>query len=309
MKFRTILKPLDHKGLINYQSKITMLGSCFVENIGERLNNHQFDLNINPFGIVFNPKAIADQISRKAVENRHFIEKGDKVVSLDFHSKYNAKSADELESKIRNDFEKLENRIVDSNILVLTFGTAWVYKYSKSNNIISNCQKVDGTLFEKQLLDLAELKDVYKALINDLLEKNPSLKIVLTVSPVRHLKDGLIENNRSKAILLSLCGFLELEFPKNVIYYPSYELVMDDLRDYRFFNKDLLHPNEMAIDYIYDHFQNSFMDDRCIKTLQAVNKYNQLKAHKNLQGTELDSKKREGDLDEMQAEIDKLKLS
>ena len=308
MKFRTSVPVLNHKGLVDYQTKITLVGSCFVNNVGQRLNDHQFNTVINPFGIVFNPFSINNQLNGTHYQE-HFIEASERTVSLDFHSKYHGDSVDHFEKKIKSDVISFQQRLSETNILILTFGTAWVYEYIATQQIIANCQKLPSLKFEKKILALDSLTKMYQQTFTDLISINPGLRIVLTVSPVRHLKDGLVQNNRSKAVLLSLCQFLESNFSKHVVYYPSYELVIDDLRDYRFYEKDLLHPNEMAIDYIYDHFKESFMSNACLKTVELVEKYYQFKRHQPLQPSSSEIQKRIEKLTELEEKIKSAKLA
>ncbi|MDX1350405.1 MAG: GSCFA domain-containing protein [Putridiphycobacter sp.] len=309
MKFRTEIALLKHTNLLNYASKITLLGSCFATHIGNRLQANQFDTVLNPFGIVFNPHSLLQQLNCYEVNTNHLLPARQKVLSLDFHSKYNGNTEEAFVSKISNDSAKLQRRLNETDVLFLTFGTAWVYEYLETGKIIANCQKLPSSKFAKKMLKLDDLVELYKVFLSKLLSVNPKVKIVLTVSPVRHIKDGLVENNRSKAVLQLLCNALESLFPKAVIYYPSYELVLDDLRDYRFFEKDLLHPNQMAVDYIFEHFSASFMSERTKKIMLSIQKYNRLAAHKDLLSTPAEIAEREAKLDFLKAEIQRLKLS
>ncbi|MFK8036864.1 MAG: GSCFA domain-containing protein [Crocinitomicaceae bacterium] len=309
MKFRTEVKPLINENLISHQSKILLFGSCFAENIGDKLLKSDFDVKINPFGIAFNPMSILKQINGSPVEINHMIGAGDNVMSFDYHSKYNGKTIADFEAKISKDQKIVKREIESADIVGFTFGTAWTYLLKQTNQTIANCQKQPASLFTKQLLNIDSILEQYTLFIQELLLSNPNVKIILTVSPVRHLKDGLIENNRSKAILLLLCQNLANLFKENVIYYPSYEIVMDDLRDYRFFEKDLLHPNEMAIDYIYTHFQNSFFSENTKTINVMIDKYNRLLNHKNINSSKNNLKENKTKLKELQNRIVALKLS
>lgn len=309
MKFRTIIKPLNYSNLINHQSKVLMFGSCFAESIGKKMVGHDFNIKVNPFGIAFNPVSILQQVSDTVIEKKHFVAKDNHVVSLDYHSKYNSETVHCFENKILKDQQLIKSEIQSANILSFTFGTAWVYQFEATQRIVANCQKQPSNLFSKQLLDLDIIVKAYSSFIEGVIVENPNIKIVLTVSPVRHLKDGLIENNRSKAILLLLCQRLSECFEKHVIYYPSYEIVLDDLRDYRFFSKDLLHPNEMAVDYIYEHFQNTFFSSQTITLNSIIGKYNRLLAHKPLNPSDSEKAVRSRKLVEFEKEINQLKLS
>jgi hypothetical protein len=283
MIFRTELKIPESDYKINHQSKLMAIGSCFVENIGNRLKEFKFNIYVNPFGIIFNPYSIAKILSNTINDelnfNTQFIERNNSFYSYDFHSKFNASSANELLDKIKSTNKKTSQSLINTNVLMLTFGTAWIYKHISSNQIVANCHKIPQKEFNKSLLDLDELKILYQKIFAVLLSQNYNLKIVLTVSPVRHLKDGFIENNQSKSILLLLCKFLADTFPKHVVYFPSYELVMDDLRDYRFYNSDMIHPTQQAVEYIFEKFSHTYFEEITLKSLTKINQLNQLKAH------------------------------
>jgi len=309
VKFRTEIPKIEVDFDINFRSKITMLGSCFTENIGNLLIDNQFDVAVNPFNIVFNPVSISQQLTQKNNNRNHFVSQNGKVFSLDCHSKFNGDSIVDLEQKISESNLAVQKRMNETDVLILTFGTAWVYKFNTTGLFIGNCQKQPSDQFTKTLLKSSNLEQIYNDLFSLLLSNNPNLKIIVTVSPVRHLKDGLVENNRSKAILLSLCQFLESKFANSVMYYPSYEIVLDDLRDYRFYKNDLLHPNDTAVQYIYEHFKHTFFNDNTTKVLEKISKYNKLKRHKDLHSSPEDIEKRQVQLDVLRHEIDVLKLS
>jgi hypothetical protein len=289
MEFRTELKIPESNFKINHQTKLMAIGSCFVENIGNRLKEYKFNINFNPYGIIFNPHSIAKILSNTINDelnfNTQFVEQNNFFYSYDFHSKFNGTSANELVDKIISTNKKTSQSLLKADVLMLTFGTAWIYKHIPSNQIVANCHKVPQKEFNKSLLDLDELKILYQSIFKSLLSQHSNLKIILTVSPVRHLKDGLIENNQSKSILLLLCKFLADAFPNHVIYFPSYELVMDDLRDYRFFNSDMLHPNQQAIDYIFEKFSHTYFEKTTLKLLSKIKQLNQLKGHVFLNAT------------------------
>ncbi len=279
MKFRTELNILPSTFKINHQSKIMAMGSCFVDNVGNRLKDLKFKIDINPFGIIFNPYSIAKLLDEHSEFNTDFVERDGTFYGFDFHSKFNAKSKKALLTKINSTNKKTSQSLLNANVLMLTFGTAWVYQQKTSTQVVSNCHKVPQQHFIKRLLNLEHLKKTYTTLFKNILSSNSTLKIVLTVSPVRHLKDGFIENNQSKAVLLLLCRYLADEFPNQVIYFPAYEIVMDDLRDYRFYKQDLIHPNRQAIDYIFEKFSATFFDKETIDVLPKIMQLNALKQH------------------------------
>ena len=279
MKFRTSISPLKHQGLVSHQTKLISLGSCFAVNIGEQLKTSGFSVTINPFGILFNPLSLLKVLKGKSLVDDHLLTRDNSVMSYDFHSKFKASTNQDFKIKYQDTMMGVQKALKNNDILMLTFGTAWTYQLKSTGQVIAICQKQDSQLFTKEILDLEALKVAYSATFKAIFANNKDLSIVLTVSPVRHLKDGVIENNQSKAMLLLLCQHLAGTFPGQVIYYPSYELVMDDLRDYRFYKSDLIHPNEMAVDYIYEHFMASFCTAETISNTKYFNQYAKLKQH------------------------------
>jgi len=307
MKFRTEIQIPKSDFTISHSSKIMAMGSCFVENIGQKLDNLRFDIDINPFGIIFNPYSIA-KIIKNAINNElnyntNFVERHQQLYCYDFHSKFNATSTNEFLDNIKSTNKKTNQSLLMSDALMLTFGTAWIYKHKTSNQIVANCHKIPQSEFEKSMLDLEELKSIYFHLFTDFFEKNSSLKIILTVSPVRHLKDGFVENNQSKSVLLLLCQYLSNSFPKQVFYFPSYEIVMDDLRNYRFYNSDLIHPNQQAVDYIFEKFSATFFEDNTLNILPKLIKLNQLKAHRFLNASDADKLNHQTKIDDLENEL------
>ena len=304
MKFRTEIEPLPHHGAIDYQSDMVSIGSCFAENIGDRLLNHQFKIKVNPFGILFNPISILNILNNAQLNENHLVKVSSGMVSYDFHSKFRAGSESEFKQQHAEAQSTFSKSIQSANILMITFGTAWVYRLKSTNKIVANCQKQAASLFEKELLDLEYLKNEYHICFDHLIKENTQLKIILTVSPVRHIKDGIVGNSRSKAVLMLLSQYLAETFADHVIYYPSYEILMDDLRDYRFYDKDLIHPNEVAVDYIYDHFQSSFLTDQTKSQIKSVDQYNRLLKHEFLYATEAEKQAHQTKIDELKLRID-----
>lgn len=284
MKFRTEINVVKSELDITHASKILAIGSCFVENVGKLLSDYQFNICVNPFGIIFNPysisKILQNALNPTANYNLDFVERQQTFYAYDFHSKFNATSQTALLQKINSTHKKTSQSLLNADILMLTFGTAWIYKHKTLNQVVANCHKVPQQHFSKELLDLDDLKQIYFNLFKNILDNNKLLKIILTVSPVRHLKDGFIENNQSKSILLLLCDYLVKMFPNQVIYFPAYEIIMDDLRDYRFYNADLVHPNGQAIDYIFEKFSACFFNDKTLSILPKIKQLNQLKQHR-----------------------------
>jgi len=288
MKFRTELKITDEKReLISHKDKIMSIGSCFASNVQRYLTDRDFTLAANSFGILFNPVSIAKRI-RNAINNtidkNLFVERDGLWYHYDYHSITVGDSKAELVQFIEANQKEFAQELATTSRLIITLGTAWVYRLISADEIVANCHKIPQKEFKKERLDLEELKTTYIALFNDLKQRNPNLEIIVTVSPVRHIKNGLHQNNISKSILLLLTDFLDQNF-EYVHYFPAYELVMDDLRDYRFYKADLIHPNEQAVDYVFDYFQEIYFSDKTKEIADLAKKHSLLIAHKPMHPT------------------------
>ena len=255
MILRTEITPEKFNFEINHSANILTIGSCFSDVIGEFLCQNKFKVCNNPFGTVYNLKSISDllQISLglKNVNRDWVIERDGVFFHHSFHSDLFDFSKDRLLTRIEEESQRVGEFIRVADVIVITLGTSWVYE--DSGTVVSNCHKVPASKFTKRLLNYEEQQVILKDLVEMLQKINPVIKIILTVSPVRHIKDGMAENSVSKAILRMLCDFVIQEF-RQVFYFPSYEIMIDDLRDYRFYKPDLIHPNEVAEKHIIDLF-------------------------------------------------------
>lgn len=268
---------------IGYDSHIMMLGSCFVENIGKRLEYFRFKTDVNPCGIVYNPVSVANVI-KLLLDGRYFegpdlLENNGKWVSLYHHGCF---SATEREECLRNINERLEYSAAElrnTNVLVITFGTSWVYRFRENGVIVSNCHKFSASAFERFRLTVEDIVTEYTWLIEQLQQMNPALRILFTVSPIRHWKDGAHGNQVSKAVLLLAVDELVSRF-ENVSYFPSYEIVMDELRDYRFYADDMLHISDVAVGYIWEKFCELYMRKDSIDLMKRIDKLNKCRMHK-----------------------------
>lgn len=258
MKFRTELNIPASSFPINHQDKIMSIGSCFSENIGAKLAYYKYNIKINPFGILFNPisieKALSFILQDEAPNEQHFVQ-NELWHSLDFHSQIAALSPNHLLDKLYQIKENTKEHIKSSSFIFITLGTAFVYKYKNTNQYVANCQKISSEHFQKELLPINEIISSLKNIISLIQKETKVKKIIFSISPVRHIKDGIIENNLSKAHLISA---LHAVTNDAVLYFPAYEFLMDDLRDYRFYENDLLHPNSQAIEYIWNKFSASY---------------------------------------------------
>ena len=262
MKLTTPIKRSRQNPPINYSSKVLLLGSCFAQNMGAKLEYYKFQQCTNPFGILFHPVAIEKLITR-AVNHTWFTSKDVFLQNEQWHcflahSKLSNTSEEDLISALNSALEKLRFSLLEASHVVFTFGSAWVYKHLEKDTIVANCHKVPQKEFVKQLLSPDDVSDVLLGIETKLRTINPTCSIINTVSPVRHIKDGLIENSRSKAHLIA--GVQEIVSPDKFNYYfPSYEIMMDELRDYRYYKEDLIHPNQTAIAIIWNAFTGSWI--------------------------------------------------
>lgn len=249
---------------ISYDDKILFLGSCFSKNIGERFQQVLFDVNINPFGIIFNPISIFKLLDR-AIEKQYYTKDdwiffNEKWINLELHSDLSFFDLDEAISYSNKIIDQTHLYLKKTNFLFLTMGTAWAYKFTERNTLVANCHKIPQAKFEKQLLSVSEITSYSKKIIAKLHKINKHLLIIFTISPVRHLSDGAHNNNISKSVLF--LAIKELTLLEKNQYFPSYEIIMDELRDYRFFGKDLVHPNEFAIDYVWEKIYEKWISTK-----------------------------------------------
>jgi hypothetical protein len=256
------IKPTEEK--IHPHDRITSIGSCFADHIGNRFEEMKMDILSNPFGIIYNPisqmKLIKAALNDEELDENHIIENRDIYNHLDAHSIFGKKNLIELKEGIREATIKFKEYLETSKVLILTFGTAWVYRYEKTQQIIANCHKLPAQNFEKELLELEDIVKEVSETLQFLKKKNPDLRIILTVSPVRHIKDGIPENMLSKSILRLATNKIKKAIEKTY-YFPAFELMMDDLRDYRFYAEDMIHPNNMARNFIWQRFRETFFSE------------------------------------------------
>jgi len=249
-----------HPKPISHGDKILSLGSCFAESMGERMRQSKIDILINPFGTLFHPIPIC-QLLEAALEEKHlpenmFLKRDGLHFHYWTHSKVVGHSFEELREKLTGEQLLIKKFLIKSDYLILTLGTAWLYELSDTSKAVANCHKQPGKLFSKRLTGIEEMSNYLKKVISLLSGLNPNLEIILTVSPVRHIKDGIPENQLSKSLLRVLCGEFERQFG-HIHYFPSYEIMVDELRDYRFYKPDLIHPTEQAEEYIWEKWKIS----------------------------------------------------
>lgn len=282
MEFRTEIKLPKSDLQLSHDDSIFLQGSCFSENIGELFHNHKFNTLINPLGIAYNPISIHNLFFKF---NRLNWERNAQEVyfNYNFHSDLNGLSTESCNDRYHRLIEKSSSFLKESSTLFITYGTAWVYELISNEQIVNNCHKQSSQLFKKRLLEVKEIVHSFEEMIKRLEnEYQKKFNLVLTVSPVRHLKNGFHENQLSKSILLLAVKEICQKF-SNCYYFPSYELVLDDLRDYRFFKKDRIHPNELAIEYIWEKLTSTYFSSETVALNEQIAKLQRSIAHKPFQ--------------------------
>ncbi|MFD1094970.1 GSCFA domain-containing protein [Salegentibacter chungangensis] len=283
MEFRTKVPISEQEPKMDYRSKIFLTGSCFVENIGKKLDYYQFQSLQNPLGILFHPFAI-ENLFQKLASNYEY---GDEDVffhnerwhCFDAHSSLSSKSGKDLVEKLNSRLEETRNFLKEASHVVITLGTSWYYHHLESETDVANCHKLPQKNFRKALADPEEVKLSVESSLHRLKELAPGAKVIFTISPIRHLKDGFTENQWGKSNLITAIQ-KEVSYNSEVAYFPSYEIVMDELRDYRFFSEDMIHPNNIAISYIWENFVKAWMSGSAMATMREIEGVQRDLAHK-----------------------------
>lgn len=292
MRFQLDLR-YDSTEKISYQQHIFLAGSCFAESIGERFSAARFHTVINPSGILYNPHSIAFSL-RNILEEKQYAEHellsyNDLWHSLHHHGCFSSKNKSQTLGEINALISSAHDALKKTGWLIITFGSAFAWKYKASGDIVANCHKLPGTEFEKMFLSADLIVEEWTSLLTLIRKFNPQLKIMFTVSPVRYIRDGLMENSLSKASLITaiheLCG------RHNTLYFPAYEYVTDVLRDYRFYKEDMVHPTKQAVDFVWEKFTEQVFDRETKQILAEVEKFNSLSSHIPLHDAEIHEKK------------------
>jgi hypothetical protein len=276
-------KPISHR------DRLLLIGSCFTENIGEKLERSKFSVLQNPNGILFNPVSVAEALT-DYIETRRFtaedlFQLNDIWHSWKHHSRFSGVLKEEALQKINSSIQTAHDFLKQSNYLMITLGSAWVYQLTeraaqaKPGAIAANNHKAPADWFRRKLMTVEDVLRVLDNVMHRLFLFNPSLQIIFTISPVRHLREGVVENNRSKAVLIQAVHHLVDKFEK-LYYFPAYELLIDDLRDYRFYAEDLVHPNYQATQYVWEKFLEACMDAPTRKLMEEINTINLAYQHK-----------------------------
>lgn len=271
---------------ISYATRQMILGSCFAENIGKRLVACKFPVLLNPFGILYNPLSIAVAL-RRIAGGEHFTEESPELVfhgerwhSMLHHGDFSRRDRDDVLSAVNGSIEQARAFLSGLDLLTLTFGTAYVYRRKSDNMLVGNCHKIPGGEFTRSLLTVDEVVASTARAFEDVRRLSPAAKLLLTVSPIRHIRDGAHGNQVSKAVLLLAVEELKRCFPGKVFYFPAYEIVLDELRDYRFYAEDMIHPSDAAVGYIWDCFKASYFSDSTNRLAAQVDDIMRALAHR-----------------------------
>jgi hypothetical protein len=286
MQFRTQIPIPKSNYPLDYNSKIVSLGSCFAVNMAEKLDYFKFQNSCNPVGILFHPTAI-EKLIDFAVSGKQFTENdiffhNERWHCFDVHSDLSNSNKEELINNLNTIIKSTNQQITESTHFVITYGTSWVYRNIESDSIVANCHKVPQKQFMKELLSVEEIEESIANTIKLIHSVNTNCNIIFTVSPVRHIKDGFVENQVSKANLISAL-YSALQVPLSGAegaYFPSYEIMMDELRDYRFYAEDMLHPNQVAIDYIWKRFKETTISETVFAVMDEVENIQKSLSHK-----------------------------
>ena len=288
MQFRSEFTPKPFPVKIKITDKLLLVGSCFTEQIGKKLAGHKFTTLENPNGILFNPISIAKAIKtyteeKKTSENDLFYH-NELWASKEHHTRFSDPDKQQALEKINTELQAASTFIKTADWILITLGSAFVYEWkditatNNYENVAANCHKIPTDKFNRRLLNSSEIVTILKAMQNQVWAINPSAKFIFTISPVRHLREGFIENNRSKAALIQAVH--EITSDTNGFYFPAYELVIDDLRDYRFFAEDLAHPNYAATNYVWEKFVPAVIDEASQQLMKEINEVNIAVNHK-----------------------------
>ena len=281
--FRTSLQSKPSSQRMSLSDRILTIGSCFSDAIGSQLVHNKIKCKANPFGVIYNPasihKAVQYSILNEPVPEDTFLRRDDVFFNYDFHSQFASMNLSHLQDQLKEIISGTHTFMRDANWLIITYGTAWVYERNETTSIVANCHKMPQNMFTKSLMNPEKVRDSFGSMYHELKSINSDLNILLTVSPVRHVKDTLELNSVSKSILRVACYALSQEY-RDVYYFPAYEIMMDDLRDYRFYKADMIHPTQVAEQYIWEKFAAQYFDEALTAFLEKWKEIQSGLAHK-----------------------------
>lgn len=294
MEFHLAFNPRPLPEKINHRDRLLLIGSCFTENIGAKLKQLKFSVLENPNGILFNPisivRSVQSYIDQKVYNAADLFFQNECWNSWEHHSRFSAVDQNEALAMINASQVAAHHFLKTANWIMITAGSAFVYELQESRTVVANCHKVPTDKFNKKLLAIEEVKKAFTQMLDRLFGLNPGVKVIFTISPVRHLRDGFVENNRSKATLIHAIHQL-VDNDDRLFYFPAYELVIDDLRDYRFYAEDMVHPNYAATNYVWEKFVNTCIDAPSQSLMKEINTINAARSHKAFNAASLQHKR------------------
>ncbi|PSR56803.1 hypothetical protein AHMF7605_26550 [Adhaeribacter arboris] len=309
--FRTELSVSLQSRQLSLQTHVFTAGSCFAEVMGQKLQQYKVPSLVNPFGTIFNPVSLFNLLQASLQPQPEFtgelVQREDLWLAYDFHSTFASHSRAELLTRLQETLSQSQAFLQNTDTIILTFGTAIGYIHRASNKLVANCHKIPQVQFQKHLLTIPEILSAFNTFYKSLQQTNPNARVILTVSPVRHLKETLEGNSVSKSILRVVCQELKTQYAA-VAYFPAYELLLDDLRDYRFYKPDMIHPSEVAEDYIWEKFKSAYFNEDFQHFTEKWDKIRQALAHKPFHSESISHqqflKKVLSQLEELQAKVD-----
>lgn len=284
MDFRTTIKTRDEEPFMRHSDSMLLMGSCFSDNIGAKLKDAMVNVLVNPFGTIFNPLSIAGAIDKiidnTTIAGSELFLAGGVWNCYHFHSRFSMANKDVALQRMNSSIAEAHEHLKRCNTLILTLGTAVVYRRRDTGEVVTNCHKVPQQEFTRRLAGVDEISEALTKVVKRLHEFNPSLRIIFTVSPIRHIADGLEMNSLSKAVLRVAVNNVTREFREFTGYFPAFEIMIDDLRDYRFYSADMVHPSEVAIEYIWQTFQATYFDDRSTQAIARCERVSKRLKHR-----------------------------
>ena len=293
MKWNTPITIKEQKGYLQHGMPMLFMGSCFAENVGEYLTKAKFDITVNPFGTLYNPESIATALQR-LMSGRDF--EADELqnsnglwYSYHHHGRFSQYSPEAALQEINEAFGKASSMMGPCRRLIVTWGTAYVYRLKESGMTVANCHKQPASLFTRHRLTVDEIVASWRELLKRLFDHAPQCEVLFTVSPIRHLSDGAHDNQLSKSTLLLAADALCREFPERCSYFPAYEIVLDELRDYRFYADDMTHPSSQAVAYVCERLSNTYFTPQTQALVEQCLKIERSMGHRPLNGTDNDA--------------------
>ncbi len=308
MEFRTKVPVEEGFPKIDHGTGVFLIGSCFVENIGKKLEWFKFKNLQNPTGIIFHPSPIR-QFLQRVSDNEEFdesdvFEHNEAWQSLEAHSLMRKDNKEDCIADLNKALDNTRTFLENTSHVIISLGTAWGYKHVDINQIAANCHKLPQKYFDKRLSSIEEVMQDLEEISEAIFSINEKIKILFTISPVRHFKDGVVQNQQSKAHLIAAVHeFILKNENLKVEYFPSYEILMDELRDYRFYADDMLHPNELAINYIWELFSENWISEDSLSLNKKIDSIQKALSHRVRAENSTDHKKF---LTKIQAKIEEI---